>query len=155
MLAGYAIHGHAKQAFEHFEPMCEEGVEMGVVTFVSLLSTCSHAGLVDGGLVYFDSISLVHDVSTTVEHYACMVDLFGCTDHLREAEELIKTMSCEPNAPVWKALPGACRVYGNVEMGEHIGEQVLTLDPGNAAGYVMPANRYEAAGNWDSCANIQ
>jgi pentatricopeptide repeat protein len=78
MLAGYAIHGHAKQAFE---PMCEEGVEMGVVTFVSLLSTCSHAGLVDGGLVYFDSMSLVH-------------------------EELIKTMSFEPNAPVRKALVG-------------------------------------------------
>jgi len=131
-LAGYAIHGHAKQAFE---PMCEEGVEMGVVTFVSLLSTCSHASLVDGGLVYFDSISLVHDVSPTVEHYACMVDLFGCAGHLHEAEELIKTMSFEPNAPVWKALVGACRVYGDVEMGEQIGEQVLRLDPGNAAGY--------------------
>jgi pentatricopeptide repeat protein len=53
MLAGYAIHGHAKQAFEHFEPMCEEGVEMGVVTFVSLQSTCSHAGLVDEGAGLF------------------------------------------------------------------------------------------------------
>jgi hypothetical protein len=63
-----------------------------------------------------------------------MVDLFGCAGHLHEAEELIKTMSFEPNAPVRKALVGACRVYGDVEMGEHIGEQVLRLDPGNAAG---------------------
>ncbi len=155
MLAGYAIHGHAREAFEHFEQMCEEGVEIGLVTFVSLLSTCSHAGLVDEGLVYFDSMSLVHHVSPTVEHYACMVDLFGRAGHLHEAEELIKTMSCEPNAPVWKALLGACRVYGDVEMGERVAEQVLRLDPGNSAGYVMLANIYAAAGNWDSCANIQ
>ncbi len=107
MLAGYAIHGHAKEAFEHVERMCEEGVEMGLVTFVSLLSTCSHAGLVVEGLVYFDSMSLVHNVSPTVEHYACMVDLFGRAGHLHEAEEVIKTMSCEPNAPVWEG-PAWC-----------------------------------------------
>jgi hypothetical protein len=56
---------------------------------------------------------------------------------------------------VWKALLGACRVYGDVEMGERVAEQVLRLDPGNSAGYVMLANIYAAAGNWDSCANIQ
>jgi len=155
MLAGYASHGHFKEAFEHFERMCEEGVEMGMVTFVSLLSTCSHAGLVDEGLVYFDSMSLVHDVSPTVERYACMVYLFGRAGHLHEAEELIKTMSCESNAPVWKALLGVCGVYGDLEMGECVAEQVLRLDPGNSAGYVMLANIYAAAGNWDSCANIQ
>jgi pentatricopeptide repeat protein len=133
--------------------MCEEGVEMGVVTFVSLLSTCSHAGLVDGGLVYFDSMSLVHDVSPTVEHYACMVDPFGCAGHLHEAEGLIKTMSFEPNAPLWKALVGACR-FMVMWRWENTLENKLdwTLEMLQA---VMPANRYEAAGNWDSWANIQ
>ncbi|CAN5952740.1 unnamed protein product [Sphagnum jensenii] len=92
---------------------------MGVVTFVSLLSTCSHAGLVDGGLVYFDSMGLVHDVSPTVEHYACMVDLFGCAGHLHEAEELIKTMSFEPNAPVWKALKQPWCTWIELNKGVH------------------------------------
>jgi pentatricopeptide repeat protein len=41
MLAGYAIHGHAKEALGHFEQMCQAGVGLDMVTFVSLLSACS------------------------------------------------------------------------------------------------------------------
>jgi pentatricopeptide repeat protein len=89
-----------------------------MVTFVSLLSACSHVGLVDEGLHYFESI--VCGTSATVEHYTCMVDLLGCAGYLQKAEDLIETMSCKPNSSVWMALFSSCRVHGNTEMGEGI-----------------------------------
>ncbi|CAK9275513.1 unnamed protein product [Sphagnum jensenii] len=122
MLGGYAMHGHAKEALEHFQQMCQEGVEVDKVTFVSLLSACSHVGLVDEGLCYFESMGSVYRISAIAEHYACMVDLLGRAGQLQEAENLIDMMPFKPSAFVWKALLGACRIHGNVEMGERIAE---------------------------------
>jgi pentatricopeptide repeat protein len=154
MLGGYAMHGGGHEALGHFERMCQEGVEIDNITFVSLLSACSHAGLVDEGVHFFESTSLVYSVCAAVEHYACMVDLLGRAGCLDEAESLITTMPCEPSGSVWNALLGACRIYGNVEMGERIAKRVLESDPGNAAGYVLLSNIYAAAGKWDSSANV-
>jgi pentatricopeptide repeat protein len=120
MLAGYAIHGHPKEALGHFVQMCREGVGLDMVTFVSLLSACSHVGLVDEGLHYFESIGLVCGTSATVEHYTCMVDLLGCAGYLQNAEDLIETLSCRPNSSGWMAFLSVCRVHGNTEMGEGI-----------------------------------
>jgi hypothetical protein len=38
------MHGHGKEALEHFEHMCEESVQPDEVTFLCLLSACSHGG---------------------------------------------------------------------------------------------------------------
>ncbi len=84
-----------------------------------------------------------------------MVDLLGWADRLHDAEVLIKTMPCEPNVTVWKALLGACRIHGNLEMRECIARRVLESDPGNSAGCVLLSNIYAAAGNWDLSATVQ
>jgi hypothetical protein len=76
-----------------------------------------------------------------------MVDLLGCADHLQEAANMIKAMPGKPNVAVWKALLGACRIHGNVEMGECVAKQVLEQEPENAEGYVLLSNVYAAAGN--------
>jgi pentatricopeptide repeat protein len=98
--------------------MCEEGVSIDNVTCISILSACSHAGLVDEGLHYFECMSSVHHISTTVEHYACIIDLLGRAGRLDEAEDLIKIMPCKPTASIWRALLGASQIHHNMEMGE-------------------------------------
>jgi pentatricopeptide repeat protein len=155
MLGGFAMHAHGQEALAHFEWMCEEGVDINDATFVCLLSTCNHASLVYEGLSYFDSMGSVYSISTTVEHYACIVDLLGRSGHLQEALDLIQTMPFQPNAAVWMALLSSCRIHSDVGMGEHIAKQALEADPGNAAGYVLLSNIYAAAGKWDLRANIQ
>ncbi len=154
ILVGFAMHGHGNKALEHFKQMCEEGVEPNDVTFVCILSACSHAGLVDEGIQFYHFMTKNCMISAKFKHYACMVDL-GCAGHLQEAENVIKTMPCKPNADVWRPLPGVCRIHGNVEMGEQAAQQVLELDPENVVGYVLPSNIYTAAGNWDLSANVQ
>ncbi len=116
------MHGHAEEALGHFERMCEEGVDINNFTFVSLLSACSHAGLVDEGLHYFQSMGLVYCTSATVQHYGCIVDLLARAGCLEEAEDLIEMMSGEPDAAMWMSLLGACRVHANVEMRDGIGK---------------------------------
>ncbi|CAM6030174.1 unnamed protein product [Sphagnum balticum] len=140
MLGGFAMHGHAKEAVGHFEMMCEGAIELNSITFVSLLSACSHAGLVDEGLQYIESMGFVYSCPATLKHYSCTVDLLGRAGYLEEAEELIKTMSCEPDVALWMTLLGASRVHRNVEVGERIAKKVLELDPGNTSGYVVLSN---------------
>ncbi|CAK9278312.1 unnamed protein product [Sphagnum jensenii] len=155
ILGGFAMHGHGKEALEHFKQMRAEGVRPDNTTFVCLLSACSHAGLVDEGLRCFESMSTDCMISARLEHYTCMVDLLGHAGRLHEAEAIIKTMPYKPDAAVWKALLDACRVHGNMEMGERIAKQVLKVDPGNAASYVLLSNIYAAVGKWNLSAILQ
>ncbi|CAM6116121.1 unnamed protein product [Calypogeia fissa] len=155
MLGGYAMHGKARDAVVLFGNMCEERVELNSATFVSLLSACSHGGLVDEGQHFFGTMSSVHNIPPSIEHYACMVDLLGRAGYLHEAERLIKAMPCQPNATIWMCLLGACRVHGNVELGEQVANQLLELDPENPAGFTLLSNIYAAAGKWESSAHVK
>ncbi len=100
LLGGYAMHGHRKEALKNFKWMCEEGVQPDDITFISLLSACSHAGLVVEGLCCYASMSTIHKISAKLEHYICLVDLLGCAGHLQEAENMIKAMPYNPNVAV-------------------------------------------------------
>ncbi|KAH9535066.1 hypothetical protein CY35_17G034800 [Sphagnum magellanicum] len=90
LLGGFAIHGQGKEALVHFELMCEEGVHPDDITFVCLLSACSHAGFVDEGLRFFALMTTVYRIPAKLEHYTCMVDLLGRAGHLQEAENMIQ-----------------------------------------------------------------
>ncbi|CAK9878571.1 unnamed protein product [Sphagnum jensenii] len=163
MILGLVQCAQGEKVLELFQEMQQEGVEPDAITFIDindatfvcLLSTCNHASLVYEGLSYFDSMGSVYSISTTVEHYTCIVDLLGRSGHLQEALDLIQTMPFQPNAAVWMALLSSCRIHSDVGMGEHIAKQALEADPGNAAGYVLLSNIYAAAGKWDLRANIQ
>jgi pentatricopeptide repeat protein len=63
ILGGCAMHGHGKEALKHFERMCEEGVQPNEVTFVCLLSGCSHEGLVDEGMWCYASMVTEYTIS--------------------------------------------------------------------------------------------
>jgi hypothetical protein len=119
MLGGCAMHGHAKDALGHLGWMCEEGIQKTDITFVSLLSACSDAGLVHEGLHCFESTSSVYRISATLEHYTCIVDLLDWAGYVH-AMNLIKMMSCESDASVWRVLLGTCGVHGDLEMRGYI-----------------------------------
>jgi hypothetical protein len=55
----------------------------------------------------------------------------------------------------WKAFLGACRIHGNVEMGEHVAKWVLELEPASTAGYVLLSSIYAAAGSRNLCENVE
>ncbi len=53
ILGRCAMHGLGKEAFKHFEYMCEEHVQEDDTMFICLLLACSHVGLVDEGMRFY------------------------------------------------------------------------------------------------------
>lgn len=155
MIGGLAMHGRAEDAIELFLKMELENVKPNDVTFIALLNACAHAGLVHQGLNYFVSMKRRWNVGPKVEHYGCVVNLLGKAGYLKEAESLIGTMPMRPNGAVWGALLGACRMHGNVETGERIGEILLDLEPENSGRYTLLSNIYAKAGKWEGVERVR
>ncbi|XP_062026415.1 pentatricopeptide repeat-containing protein At4g16835, mitochondrial [Rosa rugosa] len=155
MIAGYAQHGEGLKALSLFDQMRNEGVKPDWITFVSVLMACNHAGLVDLGVQYFDSMARQYQVEAKPEHYTCMVDLLGRAGKLVEAVALIKKMPFEPHSAIFGTLLGACRMHKNLELAEFAAEKLLDLDPTSAAGYVQLANVYAATNRWDLVGKVR
>ncbi|XP_010257236.1 PREDICTED: pentatricopeptide repeat-containing protein At3g12770-like [Nelumbo nucifera] len=155
MIAAYGIHGRGKDALLAFSKMQEDGIRPTSVTFVSLLSACSHSGMIDEGWQHFHSMTRNYNITPEVVHYACMVDLLGRGGHLEEAKYFIDSMPIKPDACVWRALLGACRVYSEVKLAGPIFEKLVELEPLNAGNYVLLSNIYAAAGLWEEVRNLR
>ncbi|XWS62041.1 hypothetical protein CRYUN_Cryun07bG0176900 [Craigia yunnanensis] len=155
MISGYAQHGAGEKALYLFEEMSGEGIRPDWITFVAVLLACNHAGLVDTGVRYFDSMVKDYGVEARPDHYTCMVDLLGRAGKLVEAVDLIKRMPFKPHCAIFGTLLGACRIHKNLEMAEFAAENLLNLDPKSAAGYVQLANVYAAMNKWDHVARIR
>ncbi|ESW34773.1 hypothetical protein PHAVU_001G179800 [Phaseolus vulgaris] len=147
MIQGLSIHGRGEEAVNLFNRMLIEGLSPDEVAFTVILTACSHAGLVDEGWKYFQSMKQKYYVSPSPDHYACMVDLLSRSGHTRDAYELIKLMP-EPHAGAWGALLGACKLYGDSELGEIVASRLFQFEPLNAANYVLLSDIYAAAERW-------
>lgn len=148
MITAYASHGRGVETVATFEDMIRTGVQPDHITFTGLLSGCSHSGMVDQGLTYFEQMGNVYSVNPRAEHYACIVDLLGRAGHLADAMELISQMSIEPGPSIWGALLSACRTHGNLEIAEIAARRLFVLEPENTGNYVLLANMYAKVGRW-------
>ncbi|KAE8100193.1 hypothetical protein FH972_018118 [Carpinus fangiana] len=155
MIGGLATHGKGEAAIQHFKEMEMEMVAPDNITFVNLLSACAHSGLVEEGCHYFRRMVEVHGIEPRIEHFGCMVDLLGRAGMLEEARKLIDEMPMSPDAGVLGAPLGACKIHGNIELGEQIGRRVIELEPNNSGRYALLANLYAKAGRWEDVANVR
>ncbi|KAH7652185.1 TPR-like protein [Dioscorea alata] len=156
MIAAYASHGLGAEAATLFEDMIKTGVKPDSVTFTSLLSGCSHSGLVEDGLKYFDSMKTVYSVEPQAEHYACVVDLLGRAGRLAEAVGIIERMNVVEAGPsVWGSLLSACRTFRNLEYGEMAANRLFVLEPENSGNYVLLSNIYADFGKWEEVKKLR
>ncbi|XP_051142986.1 pentatricopeptide repeat-containing protein At4g14170-like [Andrographis paniculata] len=147
MILGYGMLGEASAAIELFESMKKDSIEPDSVSYIAVLSACSHGGLVEKGKTYFEEM-LARSIEPSEMHYACVVDLLGRSGHLQEAVLIITSIPGEPGANVWGALLGASQVHGNIELGCWAAERLLELKPGQPGYYVLLSNMYADAGRW-------
>ncbi|OUZ99358.1 Pentatricopeptide repeat [Macleaya cordata] len=155
IIGGLAMHGQAKDALDYFIKMEQGGVRPTDVCYISVLSACSHAGLVDKGRSYFEQMVRVVGLKPRIEHYGCMVDLLGRAGLLEEAEEIILNMPIKPDDVIWKALLGACKMHGNVEMGKRVAKRLMELAPSDSGSYVALSNLFASLGDWEGVAEVR
>ena len=154
LILGYGMLGEVDTAIHLFEAMREDGVGYDPVSYIAILTACSHGGLVEKGKKYFDEMQ-AHSVKPTEMHYACMVDLLGRAGLMEYAVKLIKNLPVEPDANIWGALLGACRIYGNVELGAWAAEHLFVLKPQHCGYYILLSNMYAEAGKWDEASKVR
>ncbi|KAK8451969.1 hypothetical protein SEVIR_5G032200v4 [Setaria viridis] len=155
MITALQQNGHGVQAVGMFEKMLENCIPPDHITFVSVLSSCSHSGLIEQGRRYFNSMTQVHNITPSTEHYACMVDMFGRAGLLSEAKQLIDQMNVKPDASVLGALLSACMNCRDLEIGEEVAKKLFVIEPGNSGNYVLLANIYASHGRLEEAKEVR
>ncbi|KAK7310794.1 hypothetical protein RJT34_08529 [Clitoria ternatea] len=87
LIGAYGMHELGENTLRTFDKMIRDGMKPDIITFIALLSACSHTGLVAGGQDLFDQMVKEFRIEPNVEYYACMVDLLGCAGLLKEASD--------------------------------------------------------------------
>lgn len=155
LLTGYARQGDCELVFHVFERLRTQGVEPNEVMFLSVFSVCSHEGLVRIGLKCFKAMNKEYNACPTLEHYNCLIDIFSRAGQLQEAITVLDKMPFEPDLVTWSTLLGACRNWGDVDLGRQSFEWVTRLDKGNAAAFIVMSNIYAEADMWEDAQNME
>uniref|UniRef100_A0A803PD78 DYW domain-containing protein n=1 Tax=Cannabis sativa TaxID=3483 RepID=A0A803PD78_CANSA len=125
------------------------------ITYIGVLSACTHVGLVEQGRSYYNLMKNEHKIEPTLSHYACLIDLFGRAGLLQEAFQFIESMPIEPDVIAWGSLLSSCKVHKNVELAKVAAERLLFIEPENSGAYSALANLYSACGKWEDAARIR
>ncbi|KAM0933870.1 putative tetratricopeptide-like helical domain superfamily [Dioscorea sansibarensis] len=114
-----------REAFSLFDRMLQQGFKPNRVTFIALLSACSHA------------------------------DNLGRAGELDRAHQFIKGMPIEADDCIWSALLNACRIHGNVELAEVAAKKLIELEPQHSGYWVLLSNVYADASRWDDVRHVR
>ncbi|MCD7454225.1 hypothetical protein HAX54_023980 [Datura stramonium] len=155
MISGLATHGHWEDCLRLFSNMVDSGVRPDDITFLGVLSACVHGGLVSQGKAMFERMSKEFGISPSVQHYGCMIDLYGRAGMIDEAWNLLNTMPMEPDVLIWGALLSGARICGDVETCEVALNKIIEQDPSNSAAYVLLSNVYAKMGQWKDARHIR
>ncbi|XP_022743202.1 pentatricopeptide repeat-containing protein At2g35030, mitochondrial [Durio zibethinus] len=155
MIAAYAHHGCGEEAISLFKKMSDLHFKANDATYVALLSACSHSGMVEEGLRYFDELVRDKSIQVKEDHYACLVDICSRAGKLKEAFALIVQLGTKPSVSVWEALLAGCHVHGDVNLGKLVAKKILEAEPENAGTYLLLSNLYASKGKWRDAAKVR
>lgn len=151
-----SAHRNNPQALTYFEQMENTGAKPDAVTFVSLLSVCAHLGLVKEGESFFSLMTDKYEISPILEHYACLVNLYGRAGLIDEAYNIItRKMELEAGPTVWGALLYACFLHANAEIGELAAQQLFELEPDNEHNFELLIRIYDILGRSEDSERVR
>ncbi|XP_047311812.1 pentatricopeptide repeat-containing protein At1g74600, chloroplastic [Impatiens glandulifera] len=155
MIDSYAQHGKGVEALKTFEVMKESGVKPDEVTFVGILSACSHNGLVEEGYYYLNSMEKDYGIEPSLRHYACMVDVLGRSGRLKEAVSFIDGMKVKADGLIWGTFLSGCKMHDDVELGKLAASRLIEIEPDDAGAYVSMSNMWAGVGHWDEVVKVR
>ncbi|KAI5077243.1 hypothetical protein GOP47_0007067 [Adiantum capillus-veneris] len=154
LIMGYAQHGETERVHNLFDKMIEAGMRPDQVTFLTVLTVCSHVGLVNEGYKYFESMVKDFGVAPSPELRNCMVDLLCRAGQLHEAVLLLKRSFAQPSFVTWVMVLDACHKRGNLELARSAFECALNLDDNHSSAYSAMSNILLNTQTWDDVASV-
>ncbi|KMZ64208.1 Pentatricopeptide repeat-containing protein [Zostera marina] len=158
VITSLALNGHGRTALEIFSGMKTSGIVPDSVTFIAILSACSHSGFVDEGKSVFESMVKDFTIVPDTKHYGCMVDLLSRAGHLEDAYRFISKMDVKPNLEILGSLLSACRIHKNSDLGLIVSEKIKCVckEEGYVGGPdVLLSNIYAQEEQWDNVVSIR
>ncbi|XP_057975068.1 pentatricopeptide repeat-containing protein At3g26540 [Malania oleifera] len=129
MVLGCCHNGGGSEVLELFGLMEEEGVKPDHVTLQGILLACICEGLVELGEKYFNSMGKEYCITPRLEHYECMIELYGRHGFVDKLEDFVKSMPFDPTAAMLIRVFDACREHGHLRLGEWASKQLNELNP--------------------------
>ncbi|KAL8157329.1 hypothetical protein AgCh_002143 [Apium graveolens] len=155
VIGGYGMQGDCSGSLTLFNDMLKEEMEPNGITFTTVLSACSHAGMVDEGKRYFSLMCQKYNFKPSMEHYVCMVDLLSRAGRLEEAQDFIEKMPIQPDVTVLGAFLHGCNLHSGYNLGELALGRLLELNPNEASYYVLMSKLYASDGRWSQAYQVR
>ncbi|XP_010524367.1 PREDICTED: pentatricopeptide repeat-containing protein At2g45350, chloroplastic [Tarenaya hassleriana] len=155
MIGGLAVHGLGDAAFDLLMQMERHSVKPDDITFIGILSACSHSGLVKEGLLCFELMRRKHKIEPRLQHYGCMVDILARSGSIELAERLIEEMPIEPNDIIWRTFLSACSNHSCLKTGELVAKHLMGQAGYNPSSYVLLSNMYAGLGMWEDVRRVR
>ncbi|KAI9128673.1 hypothetical protein K1719_000156 [Acacia pycnantha] len=155
MIMAYTLQGLAVEAMNIFGKMKSANIHPSQVTFISLISACSHNGLMNLGCSLFESMGFNYHLSPTPKIYGCLVYMLSRNGYLEDAKLVIEAMPFPSWPAIWRTLLSGCRTYENRALGEWASGGLLQLFPESNAGYVLLGKVFSESGSWEDAASLR
>ncbi|KAK5824234.1 hypothetical protein PVK06_019005 [Gossypium arboreum] len=136
--------------------MVRSGTSPDSITFVVILSVCAHLSLVKDEERLFWLMRKKYGIDPRIEHYACMVNLYGSVGLIDEAFNMIvERMEFEARPTAWGAMLYACSVHGNIQIGEIAGQKLFELELDNQHNFELLMKIYSDAGRAEDAERVR
>ncbi|XP_072993353.1 pentatricopeptide repeat-containing protein At2g20540-like [Typha latifolia] len=155
LIIGYGLHGQAGKALEVFMEMEKKGPRPNETTFVCILSSCAHGGMVLEGWWCFDRMIRFYNIEPKVEHFGCMMDLLGRAGLFKDSDNLMKGLSSKGSPALWGALLSASRNQCDRKLGEFVARKLIDMNPTDVGAYVLLSNLYATEGRWNDVEKVR
>ncbi|KAM1394336.1 hypothetical protein ACFX2F_030391 [Malus domestica] len=123
------------------------------VTFLAVLSACSHVGLVDDGRHYFSHMITDYGIKPRVEHSTCLMVLLGRAGRLDEAYQILqRTLEIRD---MLSTLFSACRLHKDLDLGVKIVGLLIEKNPDDPLTYIVLSYIYASVKKWDELQKVR
>ena len=155
IISGFATNGMAPEALRAFVGMISAGVSPDQVTFLAVLSACSHSGMIEEGKESFELMRNIYKLSPWQKHFGCMVDLFARAGQLNCAWDLVCEMPLKPSYAVFGALLSACRAGRELGIAELVTGEMLSSGERAGGTDAMLAGMYADECRWEEALMVR
>ncbi|KAJ8446867.1 hypothetical protein Cgig2_016177 [Carnegiea gigantea] len=156
LIMAYGSHGRASDAIQLFESMKKLNIKPDEIAFLSVLSACGHAGLVEEGLFYFNQMVTDYGIEPMIEHYSCLIDLLQRAGRLQEAYEILQKMpNIRENTELLCTLLSGCNLQGDLQCLVRTRRNFIGKDPDCSSSSVVLAKTYASLRRWDDASMVR
>ncbi|KAF9616010.1 hypothetical protein IFM89_027949 [Coptis chinensis] len=155
LIRAHGLYGYSAEALQLFNQMLEEDIEPDNITFLAILSACSHGGFIEQACKLFEQIQQDNRIDLTLEHYACYIDLLGRSGNVENAYTIITGMPYKPSPAIWSSLVSACKTHGRLDVAKQLVHRLIASEPDNPASYMLSRMVYAENGDWYGAEEVQ